>query len=491
MIKAISLTTFFSFIFVFSCSDNVEDLLARRVKTALRDDQGISRSEFEGLQDFVKSNPDLASFSDKKALVDFIQGIADELCQAKRKPIACTPSIDSGEEASGPKKPTVFHVFYENSLSMDGYLNGKTAFIDASLDLMTQMNMKEEKVQLYYINQQSHPVDSVITDFVDFLKPQNVSKYGKQGRGNSKINDVLRIVADTVCAGDGRIGMVISDYIYSINGKKVQDELDLQKHTTTLSLKCLARKDYALLVIKINSQFNGLYYPMQGSGVQVNEERPVYMWLMGPKDKILAMPSEYRLSEKRGYDMHMIILNEDKSDPPYYTILDRTQKLGSFDKEDRGATKSYAAIKDIEANRDGTFQFSVAVDLSNCPADGAYLLDPTNYVLKSDLGDEFDVTGISPIEEVEHNDKDQKGTATHFVTIATKEKLSKGRQRLVLSLKKAIPSWVGESSTESDMDAAGRKGKTFGLSYLIQGAATAFDYTPKSVYYSFPININN
>lgn len=457
----------------------------------LKDDGKISKIEFQELLALAKSDPELANFATTENLEKLVLEVAQKACSGKRSKIPCTPEIDHGD----PKKESqqsVYHVFLENSLSMDGYLNGNTDLRDAAMALMTKMKRKEEPVRLYYINKESHPVSGIIPDFVEFLKPQNVAQFGIEGRKNSEINNVLRIVADTACKSEERICVVISDYIYSINGKKVKDELDFQKHTTELSLQPLAKKDYAILIIKIDSKFKGLYYPMQGKGLPIDEQRPVYMWMMGEKKRILEFPQKYRIDELTGYDKHLILLNEQAEDIPFYTILSSTERQGSFDKADRGATV-YTSIKDVKPNREGILQFAIAVDLSSCPADTQFLVTKENYRLKSDAGDDFEVVSVTPIEKVDlnHNDKDQKGTATHIIVISANSKLSKGSQKLVLSLKKGIPTWVKEASTDSDLDDTGRVGKTFGLWHLIQGASAAFDYNSESLYYSFPIIINN
>lgn len=472
-----------------SCSNELKDF-ETKVRSALKDNQGVSSKEFKDLLACTKSNPSLTEYSNSASLVRLIEDIADEMCQSKRNPIDCSPKIDTGEKETAPGS-TTFHVFFENSLSMSGYLNGKTEFIDATLDLMTRMSLKEAGVQLYYINREAYPVSHVIKDYVSFLQPQNVSQYGKEGQKNSEINDIIKIVADTACKKENRIALVISDYIYSINGHKVQEELDLQKHTTTLSLKNLAKRDFAVLIIKLSSKFKGNYYPMQGPGVAIDEKRPVYMWFMGPKDKIVEFPKLYNIYNLGGYETHLVLLNEDQDESPYYTILDKTAKEGRFEKEDRSAT-TYHAIKSAAPSRDGTFQFALAVDLSGCPADDAYLSDASHYAVESDAGDVFEVVDVKPIVEIEHNDKiKQKGSATHIIVLAAHDKLAKGKQNLKLVLKKSIPNWVADASTESDLDLSGRQNKTFGLSYLISGAAAAFEYGEKSAYYTFPITIDN
>lgn len=472
-----------------ACGAGKQQDLDRAIKKALRDTPGVEAAEFAKIRDVIKGDEGLSmAYPSDSLIVVHIQSIAEEMGHAKRNPIALPVAIETGgKTAADIPSATELHFFYENSASMDGYLNGNTNFTDAVLGLLARSDLNNDKINLYYINREAYPVDSMIGEFVDFLKPSNVKNVGKQGRGNSEINRILGIVSDTIMRNKDRIGVVISDYIYSINGRDISKQLNFQKNTTITNLKALGNGDYALLIIKITSMFDGIYYDMLGKKPKIREERPVFIWVIGQKDKILAFPERYRIREFKGYKTHLVLLKEGNGNLPYYSVLKETCKEGHFEKAERSANP-IVSISDIDCNRNDVFQFGVAIDLSKCPTDADYLMDTAFYKVITDSGDAFTVTNVLPIDNIEHNDKQYKGSATHIIQIRA-GKLSKGAQTIRLQLIKGIPTWVDDCSTECDTTARLRQGKTFGFNYLVDGAKTVFDYTHNSCYFSLPITI--
>lgn len=464
-----------------------------RVRKALKDDQGLSCNEFEEIRKFINNDADLkVTFPDDSSIVRYVDEVAQTMGRAGRRAIKYPATINTCATPSkeDPDK-TTFDFYYENSASMDGYLNGKTEFIDATLGLMTRAKLQGAEINLHYINKEVFPVDSIIRTFNEYLVPATVRKFGN--RGNSEINQILKIVAESAVKHPDHIAVVISDYIYSIQGRKVRDELDLQRHTTALSLAELPKNDFAVLIVKINSQFNGTFYDMLNQKVTLTgEKRPVYFWVIGKCDKIIDFPKQYRFDEfLTGYETHLVLLPEEKKDDcPYYTVLLKSFREGRFEKTERGANV-VTSIENIEPSHKDAFQVAVAVDYSRCPAVDAYYSDPVNYEVTSDVGDEFNISAVHPIIDLDNNDRNQKGSATHILVLTAAGKISKGSQTLSLSLKKRKPAWVDESSTESDVTPEGRKGKTFGLQHLVEGAMESYGYNKESVYHAFPITIKN
>lgn len=482
-------TCLFPLLFLLSCAfwqcgggDPVEQL----ARKALKDDQGVSATEFATIRNLIAADAGLkADYPDDAAIVRYLDGLALEMSQAKRKAIQYPARIDTGAKSADAGKLT-FDFYYENSASMDGYLNGKTQFKDATQGLMTRVELQGAAVKLHYINKTVFPV----ANFDDFLDPASVRKFGD--RGSSELNQVLKTVAESVVKQPDHIAVVISDYIYSIEGKNVSAQLDYQKNTTARSLAALPRADYAVLIVKINSDFNGIYYDMLNQKAEIREKRPVYFWIIGKRDLILELPKQYRFGEFiSGYETHCVLLPEAKdNERPYYTVLGKTLLEGRYDKADRGA-RVVTALKNPEVSHAGVFQVGVAVDFSRCPAVEDYLTDTAQYAVRSDVGDVFKVVGVRPIQDLEVFDKEQKGTATHILVLKAMGKISKEPQTLTISLKKGMPEWIEQSSTEFDVTASGRKDKTFGLKYLVEGAMMPYGYHEESVYYSFPITIKN
>lgn len=460
--------------------------LESAARRALKDDQGVSAAEFATLKKCVAADEELAAlYPDDAALARYLDDMAKKMSLAKRNAIKYPAAIDTGAAKTDAGAIT-FDFYYENSASMDGYLNGKTAFKDATEGLMTRAKIQGAKVNLHYINKGVFPIET----FTDYLEPASVRKFGD--RGSSEINHVLKTVAESAVKHPDHIAVVISDYIYSIEGKKVRDALDHQKNTTALSLAELPRSDFAVMIVKINSDFNGPYYDMQNGKTDIHEVRPVYFWIIGKRERILDLPKQYRFKEfLKGYETHFVLTPEAAPDErPYYTVLGKTFLEGRYDKADRGA-QVVTALKNPETSHAGVFQVGVAADFSRCPALDDYLVDTANYAVVSDVGDVFKVVRVRPVTDLEIFDKEQKRTATHILVLKASGKISQGPQTVTISLRKRKPAWVAQSSTEFDLTASGRKGKTFGLEHLVEGAMMSYGYHAESVYYTLPITIKN
>lgn len=472
------------------CTGSKQEALDRSIKKALRQEPGISQDEFVQIKNLIQEDEELITkYTNDSLIKQYILTIAEALGKAKRNPIALPVTVDTGAADESEKfQANELHFFYENSASMDGYLKGNSKFTGFVLDFLAKSDLNKDQISLYYINREAYLVDTnIIKEYQDFLKPSNVKEVGGKGRANSEINRILGIVADTVVKKDNRIGVVISDYIYSIDGRNISELLNLQKSTTTTNLKKLGEKDFAILVIRLESEFEGWYYNMLNKGTRINDkERPVYVWVMGPKNKLMDFLERYDVLNSKAYRNHFMLLKGDLP-APYYTILPRTCKEGNFERTDR-SSKKILSICNVECNRNDLFQFGLAVDFSKYPIADSTLTDTSSYRIVTESGNNLKVTAVLPIESIEHNDKEYRGKATHILRIST-AKVSKGTQRVNVQMKKSIPKWVQKYSTECDTTETLRKGKTFGFSYLINGAKTVFDYKNDSYYFSLPITI--
>jgi hypothetical protein len=481
----------FSVLSLGSCVDNPEELLIKSIKSALKDNQGISVVEFAEIKALIQNNSELSqTFNTDEAIKAFILATADEMCKSSRSKINCPVTIECCSNAvSTTNNKLIFDFFYENSASMDGYISSKSNFSDAVLGMITQAKLKEHKVNMYYVNNGVYPLNDKMESFEGFLKPENTRNYGQ--RGNSEINKILSIAVDSALTKPERATVLISDYIYSMKGKKVVEELDVLKNTTALTINKLAKKDYATLIIKINSKFTGTFYTSTNASVAMTaEDRPVYLWIFCHKSLMSKVVNDFKITQLNGYDKHLVLMTDNSMPNVYYSGLTHTNKEGRFEKQDR-STVEIKNLKNIESNRDGKFSMGIAVDLSVLPVMEADKLNPINYEVVSTANNAFSIEKIEDIKVAEHNDKKLVGAATHILTLSLNEKPKSGNQDLKINFKKQIPTWVKDCSTQNDNDPNGRTNKTFGLEALIKGAAQAYDYNEKSTYFSLPININN
>ncbi len=475
-------------------NNHPEVLLKEEIKLALEDNNGISHKEYLAIKSLILEDQQLSSsYPNADAIRQLIEFVGLEMSKDEAKPINIPLVIEDDIFVEENEKNAI-HFFYENSVSMDGYLNGNTAFTEFVLGILSTADLKKDKISLYYINRDAFPVSrNVVREYQDFLSPANVMSYGKSGRGNSEINRILGVVVDTILTNgnDKKVGIVVSDYIYSIQGEDVSKQLNFQKATTISNLKKLAGKKYAILIVKIESDFNGMYFDMTNHGTSIQEKRPFFVWVIGDKERILSFVKRYDVNNTKkyaGYREHLLLFDGELSSKPYFSVLMDTEKKGRFTPSERGR-KEITFIEDVKLSRENEWQISVAVDLSGVPEGTQYLMDTAHYQVISSAGDPIAVSSIQPItsELLNPNDKDQRGSATHFLILKS-NRITENQDVRIL-LRKKVPEWINTSSSNSDISYTGRFGKTFGLSYLVNAAAEVFNYNEQSYYFSLQIKV--
>ena len=359
-------------VFFFSCSPNADIQLNKVIQESLKSNSDINEEEWSKIINIINNEESLAKFKDKKILVDHINQLGERLSRRTNSniqlPIKISSSLDSlSTDLPNVEKSLSFKFFYENSASTDGYINGDTEFKDALYKLLTDIHQNMLPIEFNIINDQIHNLNKDVRgvdDFVNFLSPKNVSKYGN--RGTTEINEILEKVFET--SSPYKITILVSDYIYSISNKDVVDELVKNKYTTKIGLRDIVNSSYSILIIRINSQFNGYYYDMNDKPEKTNGKRPVYFWVLGKSEAMKKFIEDFRVEELKGYSNHILFQNLDlvSNNPIFYTVLPRTKRVGNFEKIDR-SSNIIKGIKNIRFDRDDNFQFALAIDLSELP----------------------------------------------------------------------------------------------------------------------------
>ena len=376
------------------------------------------------------------------------------------------------------QKKTAFSVFFENSGSMDGYINGNTEYKDAIFKLLSDIFQQGYPTQYFIVNQEIYNLNNQVKqvqDFISFLNPQKIRTVGNTK--STEINKIIKMVVASL-SQENQVAMIFSDYIYSVeNNTNISNSLSENKYSTKAILRDIVNKDYSLLVIRLSSQFKGNYYDMKhpNEGNEIDEKRPAFIWVIGPKSELENFEKKFRIKELMGYTNALKFISIDKiSKTKYYSILNRTNKKGSFSKADRESSVIHS-IEDLRFDqRENKLQFSIALDISHLP-NGYDYFNKKNYDVYSSIGDKFEVISIDPISKIDPNDNRYRGTATHIITISTSS-LSKEIQKLYIGLKSHLPDWKDRFSTLDDTTPLGRKDKTFGINYLLEGVAEAFGY---------------
>jgi len=404
----------------------------------------------------------------------------------------------------------VINVYIENSGSMDGYVHGNTEFKGAIRDLLVLLKHyygQEEKIKVYFINTIIRETDTKV-DLATFA--ENINAYWKDvrdDRSSSKLNDVFKMILNK--ADKETISILFSDCIYSINGKDAEGLLSDQKSLTKDAFLSRWRLDslkLATTIVKMKSKFNGIYYDKDNVRTQLNgEERPYYICVIGNNDVMNNFNAKIPLEKKRddghgieGFD-NKYIISTGTANTIYYSVLLATGNTGRFKPSRKESTKTYihgienvdTKIKSRNGSGDNKFTFAVAVDLKNVAAEEDYLTNPKNYM----LGDNnFRVKEIKPIDKNDINASDwlriSHASPTHLILL---EATGTAISNVKVYLKKQMPQWIEQTNIIDDKNIRKNLDKTFGIKYLIEGIAEAYQiiYPNDKNFFEFEIKINN
>lgn len=457
-----------------SCSDSVklEDLVQEYALDGMVDD-----SELALITERVKEDRNFRrKYKDQDEIIAKIKALGI----AVQQDVIDTRSTPTEETNLPENDSTKYDIYLENSGSMFGYINGLTELEEALMGLWTEIAKRGEKLDINFINDKIYPIQKEFDEFFDYLQPYNVRKIGETR--SSKIADILKKVIEEVVKKD-QPAMVLSDFIFSLEkGGDIEDKLSVQKYglKSIIINNDLVEKGIGILVIKLNSRFDGRYYDYQNKPTVLKDtERPYYIWVIGKINVLKSFPDRYNISALKGYANHTLLYSAENMEQPYYSILKRTNTLGRFTKKDR-AKEQITEIKGLSLDkRKKRFQFSVAVDFSEIPVEENYLSNLSNYKIDPNPGGFYEVVSVEPTENVNIKDVDKKiinsesAVATHIITIAT-NKVKSGSHPMGLALLKQLPTWIAESSVDNDQDIAQMEGKTFGFKYLVEGVNDGF-----------------
>jgi hypothetical protein len=473
---------------VLSC-DSEPTALESKIQIFLQDNEGISCPERADLVQVIGGKPNWAKFYGKPETLDkLIRQVGAEMSG-----VAQDFTICSGGDSS--EQPSAFDFYIENSRSMHGYFKGNREFKDAMLNLLARINGRSDQLGLYFINSEIHKIPEPLTRFFEVLEPAyaNQRKFG-DGR-TSELNKTIDLAASEWLKDPEKISFVVSDYIYSIRSPNIAEELTDHKYYTTVAMQKLTKLgDFALMILQFQSSFDGKFFDCKNGihdiAPKSGEMRPFYVWVFGKRDNLARFMREYRVTELKRFE-HFILFQRPFKTAPFYSVLPRSFIKGTF-KADRTGER-FTGLSDIKPpNRDSMVQWAVGIDLSSLSLDEGYVSTPQHYFVEASEGGEFAVTAVYPATKIEPNDMRYKGEATH-VLVLTGKNIPKGAQEIQIKLRQQIPEWVAESSTMDDCDVKDdnkkRLNKTFGLLPLVEGVKEAFELTPKSAYFSLPIQI--
>lgn len=385
--------------------------------------------------------------------------------------------------------PTI-KVYMENSGSMDGYITGPTDFENAiysylsdiqyaDIGIKADSTLAKNTLILNYINSEVLQQKPDVQEFIQALEP-TVFKIKGGKRGTSDISNIMDTIISQTKNQD--VSIFISDCIFS-PGKKykakdnaddyiVAQQIGIKRHIVE---KLAQNPDFAIVIMRLTSQFNGIYYNKFDEKQKINDTRPFFIWLLGDRGHLKNILNRVDLKQIKGKGVENIFMISMPSGEFSYDVSFPQPGNGKY-KKVTNTTIANAKVEGKGGN--GRFQVGIDVDFSKLLLSEEYLTDPNNYTISNKA---------YGLEIVKYSGA-KKNKFTHTIKLTLLQPfISKGT--IKLSLKNILPVWVNEYTDESGLDikSPGAMEKTYGLKYLLEGVYDA--YSANIQYGSITLNI--
>lgn len=483
--KNILLLALLCLIYCCNSSELSSEQLNKQI-TLYAKDNVVSAAELAGLERTILANKEAAVCRPFLNGEDIDKEAVKAYILAQQEGIMIEATTAASESSSTVSSKASYQVYIENSASMDGYVDGLTGFKNDVYELVSDIQSPLREIaadlELYYVNSKVIPFDEDIESFVKKLNPKTFRARG----GDRSTTDLSNIIGDILKqVEDNKVGVLISDGVFSPGkGKDPIQFLVNQRIGIKNELEKALSKNRALsaVVLKMQSNFKGTYFDKENNRIPLNDKRPYYIWILGHQQHIQQLLEELNVSEFSEYQ-HQHIFTSRKIQADYR--ISTEYRIGSFTFD---RTSPLNSIQEAEPSdrtgEKGKFRFSIAVDLKPFGLDESFIQDATNYRISNN-----DYT--IDIQEISRDDLRKNARLedyTHFLLLET-ERIAK--ETLEIELLKSFPAWVEASSSVDDSLQEGAElNKTFGLQYMVEGFANAFDAASEDKEAHFKITIN-
>jgi hypothetical protein len=373
------------------------------------------------------------------------------------------------------KENKISHVsfFIENSGSMFGYVNGSSSFVNAVNDMAQFSSLVKAGTEFSYflVSGSGHDFKTYpLGNDPNTLKAQlNIKHFRKPSSGSSDLNRMFAMALHKAVSDS--ISILISDGIYAVNkADDPQKALATEGITTrTTFINRLMEDDIQTLVLKMNSNFRGKFYPgSEFSEEIIDHQRPYYIWVFGRSDLLNEFLSEDRLNNLQGFN----------DIARFQKMKMHEVKYKAIGFENSGLRPVLGKINELEVVRSSSrtssaASLSIAVDFSGIDIPSSYLEDVRNY----EIADGYQIDGVlssavfpSKLTTRYLNNLGQ--VTTHVIQISSINTAQLGL--LDIKIKVKDPEWILESSSNDDHPLKGNSTQTFGFSTLMKGISEAY-----------------
>lgn len=388
-------------------------------------------------------------------------------------------------------------IYFENTLSMDGYINGNTDFKNVLRELLVAVD-NEDKVnfdtEFFLVNnnliQEDFGVESI--KITEKLNPKSTASKGN--KGSSDFEEVIDEVLQN--HSEDAITIIAADFIYSPKGEPDTPSAlsKLKTYTENAFLKATSKfKDLETRVYQFESSFNGTYYNIDDKGISGINNRPYFYFVVATSSLMKHFEENIGVKLKKNDSYQNDVFFTTENFDISYNILNSTAANGRLRVNNNG-------LKIHGYPKQGNLQFTVLLNLKNVPLSNDFLKNPKNYTINNP---DFYINKIGIVQKRDIIFDDMTSTeitGADFITIKNQnfthaiqfETEGMVKDNLKFSLKKKIPTWVENIHSENDRnilsDSLEQK-KTFGFLKLVEGISAAYINKSSDEYY-FNIEIS-
>jgi len=361
------------------------------------------------------------------------------------------------------------NLFIKNSGNMYGYINPKSEFQEALFGLMVDLKASKSVtgITLNHVNTAvSYSVaidsDKSAVDNIHKIDRATFANRGKEKGGNPGETDFDKVFEHVLKTVDRNgVSVLAADFILS-PGKGVDTDDYVKKHSTRVKAKFLSKieeLDIAVLIFKMQSNFDGNYWNRKSEGVgRLTVQRPYYIWFIGAPQHLAKIVGNKRL-------MTTLKSNGYTGDYMVFESSGGAEKEKEMEFKVAASEKYSVSLKDrhtvnvLKMPRKGdSVAIFVDVNFNDAFRDSAFFVSAVR------VGDGYALK-VGPSRNARFK---------HRLTLKS-EKLKKGNVKVTVDGR--IPEWVNAVNSTDDADIkkdASEQAKTYGFKWIVEGMYKAF-----------------
>lgn len=477
---------------VSGCGNSNKKEFNRLLLTLAESDRTIDNNDWKKIESSITSAKENFEefYEDDRLDTEKVKTYIEEFFKNRR------PSIEVSFVGIGGDGRMTAKFYLERSGSMVPYdaANGDGRFKAAIVRMLNSLP-NEDNNKIYVVNSSINEYPQGVRKF---LADNNIFE-ATRSIGDASYTDfavIFRDILDHTAANE--VSILVTDMIYStknmngINPQKVFAEAQGMINSVFKNNV----KDKSMLIIKMNSSFNGMYYSYDSpSGKRYDGQRPYYIVIVSNKENIarLTQDSSYstfcQFKEMDGYENEYLFETSEIYSPHYSLLMSYPDIKARF-RPEKGQTSQITEIEDVEPeNGTSSIQLVVAADLGRMFIDDNYLSDKRNYVVESD--DDIKIKAIMTIDRqhITPAEKKYAEKVTHVFVLETKKITTD--QDVRIRLKNALPQWVEQSSSDDDANIAAPEfaRTTFGFKYIMKGIYESYSKNAEEGPYYFTLKL--